>query len=396
MMTPRLATTIMFVVNGTIIGTWIASLPAIQVSLGASATEIGLALLCGAAGSLVAMPLTGQLLTRVSSRRLLVITSLVFPLLAPAPLLAPSPILLAAVMLAFGAANGAMDVSMNAHGVALERASPRSIFSSLHAGWSIGGILGALGVGAAAMLGAPPAAEAVAIGAAAWVVALLAGRSLGRGSVATEGAARISLPSRAVLPIGLLAVTAAFVEGGLADWAGIYLRSGVGTAAEVAALGYAAFSLGMTAGRLSGDAVKERIGSIRMLQGGMVLVAASVSVTLLVGDAVVALLGLAIAGLGVANAIPQLFGAAGRIPPEGPSLSAVFTMAYTAFLLGPPIIGVAADATGLTLALGLTVVAALLVAATATRVPAAETNPRFARGAEGQVPGAPLGASPDP
>ncbi|CAN5637955.1 MFS transporter [soil metagenome] len=378
-MTPRLATTIMFVVNGAVIGTWIASLPAIQVALGASATEIGLALLCGAAGSLVAMPLTGQLLTRVSSRRLLVVTSLVFPLLAPAPLLAPSTLWLGVVMLAFGAANGAMDVSMNAHGVALESASGRSFFSSLHAGWSIGGIVGALGVGAAVGLGLAPALEAIAIGAAAWVVALLAGRSLGHGSVATGGSTRIRLPARAVLPIGLLAITAAFVEGGLADWAGIYLRSGVGTAAEVAALGYAAFSLGMALGRLGGDATKERVGSVRMLQGGMVLVAVSVTMTLLVGNAVLALIGLVLAGLGVANAIPQLFGAAGRIPPAGPSLSAVFTMAYTAFLLGPPIIGVAADATGVTLALGLTVVAALIVASMASRVPAAETNARFVR-----------------
>jgi hypothetical protein len=374
---PRAATFLMFAVNGSIVGTWIASIPALQVSLAASATEIGIALLCAAAGSLVAMPITGQLLAHISSQRLLIVSSLVFPLLAPLPLLAPSVPLLAVALLIFGAANGVMDVSMNAHGVALERSMGRAVTSSLHAGWSLGGLVGAAAVALSVAVGVPSGVEALAAAGVAWLVALVAGRAIGTGSIATEGAARISLPSRAVLPIGLLAVGAAFVEGGLADWAGIYLRQGVGADASVAAFGYAAFSLGMAIGRGGGDAVRERIGSVRMTQIGLVLVAVTVALMLVMQDARVALVGVAFAGVGIANAIPQFFNAAGRIPPAGPSLSAVFTTAYTAFLVGPPVIGVIADAVGLTLALGLIVVCALVAAAAIRSVPAAETNPRF-------------------
>jgi hypothetical protein len=323
------------------------------------------------------MPITGQLLSHISSQRLLVVSSLIFPLLAPLPLLAPSAPLLAIALLIFGAANGVMDVSMNAHGVALERSMGRAITSSLHAGWSLGGLVGAAAVAVAVAFGVSTEVEAVAAVGVAWIVALVAGRAIGTGSIATEGAARISLPSRAVLPIGLLAVGAAFVEGGLADWAGIYLRQGVGADASVAAFGYAAFSLGMAVGRGGGDAVRERIGSVRMTQLGLLLVAVTVAVMLFAQDARVALVGVAIAGIGIANAIPQFFNAAGRIPPAGPSLSAVFTLAYTAFLVGPPVIGVIADAVGLTLALGLLVVCAVVVAAATRSVPAAETNPRF-------------------
>jgi MFS family permease len=390
-LTPRAATFLMFLVNGFIVGTWIASIPAVQVSLQASATEIGLALLCAAAGSLVAMPITGQLLAHISSRRILVVSSLVFPLLAPLPLLAPSIPLLALALFVFGAVNGVMDVSMNAHGVALERTSGKAITSSLHAGWSLGGLIGAASVALAVALRISPEVEAVAAAGAMWVLALVAGRSIGTGSTAIEGATRISLPSRAVLPIGILAVGAAFVEGGLADWAGIYLRQGVGADASVAAFGYAAFSLGMAIGRSGGDAVRERIGSLRMTQLGLLLVAATVALMLLVGDARVALAGVAIAGVGIANAIPQFFNAAGRIPPSGPSLSAVFTLAYTAFLVGPPVIGVVADAVGLPLALGLLVVCAIVVAIASRSVPSAETNPRFesSRGGFGSVPADP-------
>ena len=376
-MTKRTATFLMFLVNGFVVGTWIASIPGVQVSLAASATEIGIALLFAAAGSLVAMPITGQLLAHVPSKRLLIVTSLILPFLAPLPILAPSVPLLAVALFVFGAMNGAMDVSMNAHGVTLERSLGKPITSSLHAGWSVGGLVGATAVAIAVALGIPPQAEVIAAAAGIWVVALVAGRSIGEGSIKTEGAGRISLPSRAVVPIGLLAIGAAFTEGGLADWAGIYLRQGVGSDASVAAFGYAAFSLGMVVGRAFGDGVRERIGSLRMTELGMVVVAVTVALLLLVQDARVALVGVAVAGAGVSNAIPQFFNAAGRIPPPGPSLSAVFTMAYTAFLAGPPIIGVVADTFGLTLALGLIVVAAIAVAIACRSVPAAETNPRF-------------------
>jgi MFS family permease len=384
-MTPRLATFLMFVVNGAVVGTWIAAIPGVKNDLGASATQMGFVLLCAAFGALLAQQVTGQLLVRVSSRRLLTVTSLIFPLLTVLPLLAPDPLTLAAVMVVFGAFNTAMDVTMNAHGVALESAGSRSIFSGLHAGWSLGGIVGSLGVGAAVAMGVDVAAEALLASAALWLVALLAGRSLGVGSVRAVGASGIHLPSRAVLPIAVLIVLLAFVEGGLMDWGGIFLQQGVGSSNEVAALAYAAFSLGLFAGRIGGDWAKDRIGSVRLIQWGMLLAALAIAAFLVIGNAAVALVGLVAAGVGIANAIPQLFGAAGRIPPYGPSLSAVFTFLTLTFMAGPAIIGVTSDALGISAALGLLVLASLVVAAAVPRVPRAETNPRFAAARPGSA-----------
>jgi len=377
-MTPRLATFLMFVVNGAVVGTWIALIPGIQADLGASATEMGFVLLCAALGALLSQQVTGQLLVRVSSRRMLSATSLVFPLLTVLPVLAPSPPVLAAVMLIFGAFNTSMDVSMNAHGVALETSGGRSIFSGLHAGWSLGGFIGAMAVATAVAVGMDTWQEALLAGLAFWLLALLASRSLGVGSVRTEGASGIHLPSRTVLPIALLIALIALVEGGLSDWGGIYLRQGVGAPAEIAAFAYAALSVGLFVGRMGGDWVKDRIGSTRLIGWGMLLAAGAISAFLFLGSPAVALVGMVVAGIGVANAIPQLFGAAARIPPHGPSLSAAFTFLTLAFMAGPPIIGVTSDALGISAALGLLVIASLVVAAAVPRVPRAETNPRFA------------------
>ncbi len=377
-MTPRLATLVLFFVNGVVVGTWVASIPGVQTSLRASATELGLVLLVAAFGSLLAQQVTGQLLMRVSSRRIVMVSSLVFPLLAPLPLLAPSALLLAVALFLFGYLNATMDLSMNAHGVAIEARGERSIFSGLHAGWSLGAFSGALGVATAAALGIEPAVEAAAVGVVLWLAVVMVVRSLGMGSRRTEGTGGIHLPSRRTLPVALLIIPAAFVAGAMADWGGVYLRQGAGSSIQLAAFAFAAYSLGLFLGRSGGDVVKDRIGSARLMQAGSLAAVISTAAFLIVGNPYLALAGMTIAGIGLANNIPQLFGAAGRIAPVGPSLSAVFTFATLSFMLEPAIMGVASDALGIGMAMFLPVAASLLLVIAVTRVPAAETSPRFA------------------
>jgi MFS family permease len=157
------------------------------------------------------------------------------------------------------------------------------------------------------------------------------------------------------------------------------MDEGVGAAPSVAAMAFAALSLGMFVGRIGGDWVKDRIGSIRLTEWGMLLVAASVAAFLLVHDPWVALAGMVAAGIGIANTIPQIFGAAGRIPPGGPSLSAVFTALTMAFMAGPLIIGSTSDVIGISGTFWLFVAASVAVALLVRRVPVAETNPSFRR-----------------
>ena len=376
-MSPRVATFLMFVVNGAVIGTWVAAIPGVKSGLGASGAEFGAALLFAPFGALLAQQITGQLLVRVSSRIVLTVSAMILPWLVLLPILAPSLVALAASLFLMGYTGNTMDVSMNAHGVALEERGGKSILSGLHAGWSLGGIIAALGVALAIGLGVQVAAEAAVAAAVMWLTALVAARYLGTGSVRTEGASGLHLPSRAVLPLAGLVVLIAFVEGGLTDWGGVYLDQGVGASASTAAMAYAALSLGLFIGRIAGDRAKDRVGSIRLMQGGMLVSAVAITVMLLVGNQWIALAGMVAAGLGIANTIPQIFGAAARIPPGGPSLSAVFTTLTLAFIAGPAIIGTTSDLIGISGAFWLFAIASLVVALLVSRVPAAETNPDF-------------------
>ena len=369
-MTPRLATFSVFMINGAMIGTWVAHIPWLQDHLGISKATLGLCLLCMAAGALISMPLTGHVLDRRPSAKVTRASALVFCVMLPLPLLATGPYMLAGILFVFGAVNGVMDVAMNAHGVALERELPKPIMSSLHGGWSLGGFAAAGTVVIAATAGVDPRVESLAVGVALWLAALWVTRKLGSASAHSKTATGFALPSRAVILIGGLCFLAMMIEGGIADWSGIYLRHDIGASTAAAAMAFTGFSLGMATARLGGDALNERLGAGRLLRGGMALVAITLGAVLLIGEIVPSVIGFAFCGLGIANAVPLLFSAAGRLEPPSPSLAAAFTLGYTGFIVGPPMIGILSDQVGLPKTFVVLVLAALTVAALGARATA--------------------------
>jgi hypothetical protein len=361
-MTPRQATFVVFATNGAMIGTWVAHIPWLQERLDISKTTIGFALLCMAVGALIAMPLTGQVLAGRSSAGVARLATLVYCLMLPLPLLAPSPVALGAILFVFGAANGVMDVSMNAHGVAVERDLGKPIMSSLHGGWSVGGFLAAGLAALAGAAGADPRLLALGVGIALWLAAWWITARLGEASTHSAGEGTgFALPARGVILIGALCFLVMVTEGAIGDWSGIYLRENLGASAAASATGFTGFSLGMAVARLGGDWINARLGAGPLLRGGMSLLALALAAVLLIGEPVPAVIGFALIGLGIANAVPILFSAAGRHEPAGPSLAAVFTVGYTGFILGPPLIGGLADTIGLPETLALLCFVALAV-----------------------------------
>jgi predicted MFS family arabinose efflux permease len=360
-MSPRLATFIVFAVNGAMVGTWVAHIPWLQDHLGISKATLGLCLLCMAAGALVSMPLTGHILDRYPSAAVARWTALAFCLMLPLPLLATSPYTLAAILFVFGAGNGAMDVAMNAHGIGIQKQLERPVMSSLHGGWSVGGFTAAGLVAVTAAVGLDPRVESLIVGVGLFLVSLWITRRLGASSTHSSGGHALVLPARPVILIGGLCFLVMLAEGAIGDWSGIYLRHDTGASAAASAMAFTGFSLGMAIARLGGDLVNERIGPSRLLRAGTALVAIALGAVLVIGQTVPSVVGFILCGLGIANAVPLLFSAAGRVDPPGPSLAAAFTLGYTGFIVGPPVIGVLSDQAGLSRTLALLVVALVAV-----------------------------------
>jgi hypothetical protein len=362
--TPRWATAGVFFVNGAGVGTLLPHVPYLKDRLDISKGVVGLCLLAMTAGALVAMPIAGQVLTRRPSRELVRVAIVAYAATLALPLLAPTPVALAALLCVFGTANGTIDVAQNAHGAAIERDLGRPVMSSLHAGWSLGGVAGAGGAALAAAAGLDPriymAGAAVVLVGIGWV----AGSRIGHaGVVAEERQGRITLPPRGVLVLGVLCILVMLAEGSMTDWSALYLQGDLGTSAAVAAMGFAAFQTGMATGRIGGDALAARVGAEGLLRGGAALATIALGGLLAAGTPAVALPGMALVGLGVANGVPLLFSAAGRTSAPGPAIAAVSTMGYVAFLGGPPFLGFLADGIGLPGALATICLATATVAA---------------------------------
>jgi MFS family permease len=154
------------------------------------------------------------------------------------------------------------------------------------------------------------------------------------------------------------------IEGGVVDWTTVYLHETAGASLGWAASGVAGFSIAMAAGRFTGDRVVHRFGPRRVIMGSGVLTAAGIFLAIALPFAVPATAGFVLAGLGMANIVPLLFAAAGRVAgvPSSVGVAMAATMGYGAFLMGPPLIGFLAGAASLRVALLVLVAGALGIA----------------------------------
>jgi predicted MFS family arabinose efflux permease len=380
----RVAASLLFLLYGTILGTWTARIPAVKQHLGLSDGQLSIGLLAFAGGAIVGMQAAGPLVDRLRSGRVMIPAAIADGLLLVLPAFAFDLPALAVCLFAFGAVHGTLNVAMNVNAVEVQRAIGRPIISSCHAVYSAGGFLGAGIGGLFAFAGAGPGvtflsvaafAIAIALWAAAW--ALPADRTPLPEAEAPGGAPALS----AVLFLGVLVFSCLVGEGAAADWSAVYLRDSLGSAAGFAATAYAAFSIAMMAGRLVGDRLTARLGPVLLVRACGVLAACGLGAALLIGRPLAGVAGFALLGAGLSCIAPQVFAAAGSRDPAraGQAIGRVAGMGFLGFVVGPVVIGSAAQAIGLPRALLIPAVLALFVAATAAALrPRAAVTPAVA------------------
>lgn len=349
----RWAISTVFLLNGAGIGLWAAHVPTVQARMGIDTGVLSLVLLTVAAGALLAMPLMGGLTGRFGTRRMVLVAGFAFALMLGVIMGVPNlPLLFGAAFL-FGISNGALDVAMNANASEVEAARGLPTMSSFHGFFSLGGLFGA-GLGGVLVgqgLGHGEGALMVAV-ATAVVLALVMPRVLG--FAPHPGGSHFMLPRGAALGLGLLALLCFAVEGALVDWSALLLEERTGAAPAAAALGYSAFSIAMAACRFAGDRIILRVGAVPVMVGGGLAMFAGLALAVWSTDFVLSSCGFALVGLGAANVVPLLFGAAARIPGSSPGagVAAVATLGYGGLLLAPPVLGWVAVHSSVMMALG--------------------------------------------
>jgi MFS family permease len=376
-MRPRIATSLAFLLFGTALGTWTARIPAIKHDLGLSDGRLSLALLAFAAGAISGMQVSGRLVDRFGSSTVLIPCAFLEALGLVSTSFAFDLRSLALALFVFGVVHGALNIAMNANGVQVQRVLGRPIITSFHATYSVGGFLGALLGGLFAYGGHSPRVTFVCVGAFVMVLAFWARAWLLRSSPVAASPDSAPGPVSGVFFLGILAFCCLVGEGAAADWSTVYVRDSLGASPGFAAAAYAAFSLAMVGGRLIGDRLAALWGAVNLVRYSAFLAAFGLGLAVVVPVQLVGVFGFGCLGAGLACIAPQVFSAAGNRNPAraGQALARVAGMGYAGFLVGPVVIGGAAQISSLRWALIVPVVLTVFVALSAValearRVPA--------------------------
>ena len=367
----QFSTRLSFLFIGVALAAWAPLVPYAKARAGLDDGSLGLLLLCLGAGSLIAMPLAGALSTRFGCRALMIVAGVL--VCAALPLLshvAEVPLLAASLFL-FGAAVGTAEVAVNIQAVIVEKAAARPMMSGFHGLFSIGGIVGAGGVSGLIWLGLSPLAASFVATLFLALLLLLSGRHLlPYGNAGGERTPLFVAPHGMVLFIGILCFIIFLAEGAMLDWSALFLIQAHGFDKETAGIGYAAFALAMTVGRLGGDRIVAALGGRRVLLVGGTSVTAGFLLAVLVPDGTLSLLGFTLIGLGASNIVPVLYTATGGQAAMSPShaIAAISTIGYAGILIGPAFIGFIADWTSLDLAFILIGILVLSIAASSRLV----------------------------
>ena len=348
----KVAVSVIFAVNGLGFASWAARVPAIRDTLGLTPGRVGLLLLAVSAGTMAALPLSGLVVGRLGAARTVaagVLAASAGLLVMAAGLAAGAVPAVAVGMFCYGVGSSTWDVAMNVEGADVERRLARTIMPRFHAGFSLGTVLGALVGAGCAKAGVALEWQLAVTVAVILVVGLGGTRTFLPPVVAESAAANRSSVLAAwreprTLLIGVLVLAFALCEGVANDWLALALVDGYHAAQAVGAVGFGTFVTAMTLGRLVGGSFVERYGRVATLRVTALLVVAGVLAVVTSPGVPGALVGAVCWGLGASLGFPLGMSAAGdEAARSAARVSVVGSIGYTAFLGGPPLVGLLAD-----------------------------------------------------
>lgn len=378
----------LFWLNGVAWSSILPRYPEIKVALEASNTAFGIAVGLGPVGGLIAGLFTARLVRRFSSATVATTTLLLGILTLNAVANAPTLALFAASLATMAAMDAITDISMNAHGLRVQKLYGRTILNSFHGWWSIGAVCGGILGSAAAQVDMPLWLQAVLAAVVFGGMALFARTLLLPGKdqapVDEEAAAELR-PQRRIpaslwlrlIALGLLGASVGLVEESAASWGAIYMDGMFEVMPFVAGLAFVALQGAQMIGRFTGDALVNRIGARPAVTLGVSVAALGMGLAVAFPHPASTIIGFACAGWGIATGIPSAMHAADELPgmAHGSGLTFVTWLMRLGFFAGPPLIGIVGDTVSLRWALVVVPITALVALA----LTPALTPPRNAR-----------------
>lgn len=335
--------------------TWAALIPALKLRLQLNDSQLGMILLVFGLGAIFMTPLAGRLVNCWGSHRMLALSGMATTLLLPLLAMAPTLQWLGAELLFFGAASGLAGVSSNAQGLQVQQALQRPVMSSFHALFSVGGLVGAVGCSLLLNIGMhwsvlSTLVTALLFGLALWQYPKLLPPNKQPNTLKTQPWHR---PSGQLWLLSLMTFCCYLSEGAMLDWSAVFLHFERGFPEHNASWGYAVFACAMAIGRLWGDRWVTALGATRVIGGGGVIAALGMLLFVLAPHPASSLAGCFLIGMGAANLVPTLVASGAQLPGRSAeaNIAWIVTLGYIGIIAGPALVGFAAEAIGLPMAL---------------------------------------------
>ena len=346
----RIAVGSLFFLAGLCFSSWASRIPSIRQKLNLSDAELGIVLFALPVGLLISLPLSGWLINKSGSKKVIITSILLYSVILVAIGFAGTTFQLIACLFIFGLLGNMVNISVNTQAVGVEALYQRSIMASFHGLWSMAGFTGAA-IGTF-MIGKNiiPSYHFLLVTSLVFVIVLINFRhTLAKDFNTKKNQPLIFKPEKSLINLGLIAFCSMLCEGAMFDWSGIYFEKVVKADKALIGAGYTAFMLTMATGRFFADWFTNRIGLKHTLQVSGALTASGLLIAVMLPHLVTAIVGFLLVGFGVSSVIPLVYSVAGKskVLSAGTALAAVSTIGFLGFLLGPPMIGLVAGATSL-------------------------------------------------
>ena len=347
--TTRFAIALFFFAHGLILSSWASRIPSIKTHLAISEAELGTLLLLMPLGQISTMPISAKLIHRFSSKKMIQIGFVLYPLLLVIIDTSTTYFQLAFCLFLFGIAGNLCNIAVNTQGVELESLLNKPIMASFHGAWSIAGFVGAL-IGLAMLnLNVSTTVHFLLILFLVLLIWLWYSKRLvlpvSLPSAESKSGSIFKHLDRTLVQLGLIGFLSMAIEGAMFDWSGVYFQEIVQAPEQLIILGYASFVLLMAIGRFLGDYLLVKLGRKKIIQLSGILMSTGLLLSVVFPTLWVCTLAFMMVGLGGSCSVPTLFGVAGKHSKISASiaLTLISSIAFLGFLMGPPVIGFIAE-----------------------------------------------------
>lgn len=342
--------------QGICFSSWASRIPDIKNFLKLGDASWGTILLMLPVGQILGMTLSGFLISKMGSKKILIAS---LPCYALSLLLigcSQTELMLILTLILFGFFGNFCNISVNTQGILVENLYKKSIMSSFHGGWSIAGFTGSLIGLVMVNLGLSPFQHYLFILFTVGVLILfnfkylqIDAKNISDKNSETKSTKEKQKPEKFLFLLGITAFCGMASEGAMFDWSGIYFEEIVKASKNWAPLGFTSFMIMMASGRFIADHAIQKWGRKRIVQLSGILISLGLFISVAFPNLFITTLSFMIIGLGVSSIIPTIYSLSGQKTkiPTGMALTIVSSIGFIGFLLGPPVIGYISEALNL-------------------------------------------------